>query len=140
MGDNMENVDREINYEKQIKDIALLLNEATIKLNALNPTVKKSVSPDYIIDGLCQYYNTTREKISLRFRGPETIKKRQLLVRLLDQHSNCTQDEIAELLGYTNHTTVIHHLKKMADYMSDEFYGYDDMKKSYNQLLKHLKL
>ena len=140
----MEDVNREIGQEYKIREAIDILNEAIEKLSKIldEPLEKttRPVSSEFIIDGVCDYFHIDKETLMACKRDRKLVEKRQLTATILHQHTNLTLREIAELLGYRNHSTIIHHVKNMSNYILGEYYGYDDLKKTYRQLLIHLKL
>ena len=131
--------------EYTIQEAISELNGVLDKLNGLvsdknNKEHLKNASWEYILNGVCLFYGIERSYLRLNKRNREIIERRQITSRLLHEFTNLTSMQIAELLGYKNHATVLHHLKKVDGLLSNEFYGNVEIKKTYQQLLNHLKL
>jgi chromosomal replication initiation ATPase DnaA len=75
----------------------------------------------------------------VHYRTKQWERKRYLISVLCD-HTIMTFKEIAEKLGYKQHSVVIYHYKNMKDDLSGEVYGSNKTKQIYNELLTYLKL
>jgi chromosomal replication initiation ATPase DnaA len=95
---------------------------------------------DNIIKGFCSFYKITPVSLKLYKRSPYLVQRKRMLSYLLSEHTKMSQDQISSLFGYKNHTSVTHHIIEMRNQLSDKFYGDEETKKTYKQLLKHLKL
>jgi chromosomal replication initiation ATPase DnaA len=140
----MENAHREIG---KIEETIVKLNGIIQELYSLLPFEnRKDVKPeyllhyDYLIDGICDYYGITRHELQTYRRQKTLVTRRKLASRILYMYSDRTLDQVAALVGYKNHATVLHHIKKSEEELSTDYYGNDDIKKTYSQLLNHLKL
>lgn len=97
-------------------------------------------SHERVLDETCRFWNITLPDLRTYRRNKELVIRRKITTRLLYMYTDRTTSQIAELLGYKNHATVLHHLKKMEEELSPEFYGNTNTKKVYKQLLNQLKL
>lgn len=66
------------------------------------------VKAQRIIDKVCDYFNISYEMMVLRVRRKNTIMARQWAVHFLRMNTKLTLLEIAALLGYPEHSSVIH--------------------------------
>jgi len=131
-----------------LEGVIAKLNEITRELYGMIPdgdTIKKEAKFNYtnhdrIINGVCEFWNISHADLVEYRRNKNLVERRKLTARLLHMYTDRTTTQIASLLGYKNHATVLHHLKKMEEELSLEFYGSGDTKKLYKQLLTHLKL
>jgi len=141
----MENAHGEIT---KIEEIIVKLNGVIQELYSVLPFAcqSKDIKPEYLLhhdwlmDGICEYYGITRRELQTYRRQKEIVSRKKLTCRILYLYSDRTLAQVAELVGYTNHATVLHHLKNIEKDLSAEYYGNDDIKKTYSQLLNHLKL
>jgi chromosomal replication initiation ATPase DnaA len=95
---------------------------------------------DYILNGVCSYYKITLEDLKYRRRGPRIVERRRMTASLLNTYTDRTLQNIADMLGYKKHETALYHIREAKNLLSNEFYGNEDFKKTYKQLIKYLKL
>ena len=98
------------------------------------------ISFDYIVTGVCDFYNISRDELRIKNRAKEIVRKRRMAIKLLNKYTKKSTTYIALNLGFKNHATVIHHLKSINDELSDNYYGYSDTKAEYRELVKFLRL
>jgi len=140
----MEDIKREITpYD--LYPIFELMDKAQKKLESLliiNKGLAKSdsISAEYLIGGLCDYYGINRDELIIRRRNRNLVIRRKLAAKLLSTYTDCTLEQMATILGYKNHATILYHLRAIDEQLSNNFYGYLETKTEYKQLLKHLKL
>lgn len=140
----MEDIKREITpYDLQ--PVFELLDKAQRKLEDLlipNKELTKadSIAAEYIIRGLCGYYGIDKHELRIRHRNSNLVRRRKFAAKLLRTYTDCTLEQMASILGYRNHATILYHLKVIDEQLSNNFYGYVETKTEYKQLLKHLKL
>lgn len=145
---NMEDAIGKVDQEYKIRQIIVVLNEAINKLYALIPFNTElpkeireiKVSDEYIIDGVCDFYGIDRNYLRTYHRNKNLVERRRMAIRLLHLYTDCNLNQIAKLVGLRNHATVLHHIKQADLLLSKEFYGNDEIKRTYKQLLNHLKL
>lgn len=94
----------------------------------------------FIINGSCDYYNITSDKLKEKSRKPQKVHIKRTICYLLRTYTNRTYKQVAEVFGYRDHTSVIDHVKDMGDMLSDDIYGDKEVKTNYNKLLTHLGL
>jgi len=140
----MEDIKREITpYD--LYPIFELMDKAQKKLESLliiNKGLAKSdsISAEYLIGGLCDYYGINRDELITRRRNANLVRRRRMAAKLLSIHTDCTLAQIAIILGYRNHGSILYHLRVIDEQLSKNYYGYLETKTEYKQLLKHLKL
>lgn len=104
------------------------------------PPVIRILSRNEIINGLCNFYKIDIDDLTKRSRGKNTIKRRKFAIRLLRKYTNTTLSQIAEIMHYKEHATVIHHLRTTDDMLSEDVYGDRDFKIEYAELLNYLHI
>jgi len=75
---------------------------------------KSSLHPDEIIKAACEYYHIKSTQIKGPKRDASLVKARQVAMYLLKQELNLPFEEIGNLLGGRDHTTIMHGVDKMA--------------------------
>jgi chromosomal replication initiation ATPase DnaA len=96
---------------------------------------------EYIIKGSCEFFGIARNKFRCltSSRSPIWHKKRHI-IGVLHDYTAMSLREIAENLGYKEHTSILYHYKCLKRELSNEFYGYDKTKLVHKELLTYLKL
>ncbi|MBO4395563.1 MAG: chromosomal replication initiator protein DnaA [Eubacterium sp.] len=93
--------------ENALKDI--ISDESSVRLTA-----------DYIIDVICNHYNVDKEKLLSEKRTQDLTIPRQICMYLCSEYTTLTQQQIADKLNRSNHTTVKHGIDKIkADLKTD---------------------
>jgi len=93
-----------------------------------------------IIAESARFYSTTPEDIKTVSRKWKLVRQRKLLAYILRQYTTLSQDNIANLLGYKNHATVIHHLKRANLETGNSIYKDVEIRSEYKQLINYLNL
>ena len=76
------------------------------------------ITPKQIISKVCEYYDITEEDIKSKKKSREIAFPRQIAMYLLKNMTELTFQAIGELLGVTNHTTVVYGVKKITEAMA----------------------
>lgn len=74
---------------------------------------EQSLSPEDVINNICDFYNIRPSQIKSARRDASLVKPRQVAMYLLKRQSNLTFSQIGELLGGRDHTTVMHGVEKI---------------------------
>ena len=78
------------------------------------PTVK-AITPKQIISQVCEYYDISEEDIRSKKKSREIAFPRQVAMYLLKHMTDLTFQAIGEMLGVTNHTTVVYGVRKITE-------------------------
>ncbi|MCR4715552.1 MAG: chromosomal replication initiator protein DnaA [Lachnospiraceae bacterium] len=88
--------------------ISLSLAEEALK-DMIKPDKAHEITPELIIDTVCDYYNITLEQIISSNRSHNIAKPRMICMYLCrDLLSNITLKQIGSYLGNRNHSTIMH--------------------------------
>jgi len=144
------------NVVRKIKDFKMLLfkelkNFKSFLANGIKTIInlakerfgfsaKQRVSTKYIVTGVCDFYKISEDDLKKHSRKPDVIERRRLTCLLLRIYTKNNLKSIAISLGYVNHATVLHHIKKAKNFLSNELYSCEETKITYKKLLNHLKL
>lgn len=71
------------------------------------------VSIDFIIDEVCDHFNTTSADIMGKSRKKEFVQARQIVMYLSQKLTNMPATRIGRLIGGRDHSTVIHSCRKV---------------------------
>ena len=133
--------------ENVIQQVKSVLEETLNKINTILSQVGEVVivqplisNPEYILKSICDFFNIERADLIGTGRLKGKIIKRKLAAYLLRKHTNLTLQQIAYLLNYKNHATVLYHLRDVEHMLSNNYDGYDDFMRNYKQLINYLKL
>ena len=133
--------------ENVIEQVKSVLEESLTKINNILSQVGEMVivqpietNPEYILKIVCDFFKTEKMDLLAHSRLKGTIIKRKIAVYLLRKYTDLTLQQIAYLLNYRNHATVLYHLREMDNMLSNDFNGYDDLKRTYKQITNYLKL
>ena len=103
-------------------------------------STKGKTLADYILNGVCAYYNIRPVDLRQVVRKPTLVARRRIAICLLKRYTDRTLQEIADMVGYKKHDLVLYHYKEAEQLLSDEFYGDKGFKKTYQKILKQLDL
>ena len=133
--------------ENVIQQVKSVLEETLNKVNLILSQVGEVVivkplttNPEYILKSICDFFNIERADLIGTGRLKGKIIKRKMAVYLLRKNTNLTLQQIAYLLNYKNHATVLYHLRDVEHMLSNNYDGYDDFMRNYKQLINYLKL
>ncbi|MCR4740554.1 MAG: chromosomal replication initiator protein DnaA [Lachnospiraceae bacterium] len=91
-------IDMEI-AEKALKDV-------------ISPKEDIVLTPDYIMDVVCDHYNITREDVLSKKRNDDIATPRQIIMYLCNKYANVPKIKISEILG-RDHSTIHHGIEKI---------------------------
>ncbi len=82
--------------------------------DTLSPNSKKIITPEYILDIVCDHFSTDKQDIVSSKRTKELVYPRQIAMYLMKKLTNCSLDYIGNILGGKDHSTIIHGIKKVS--------------------------
>jgi len=96
---------------------------------------------DYVLTKGCEYLGLDKESLSISYtRSGSKWEKKRYLAPILYRHTVATYNEIAKLLGYKSHRSVVLHIQQVDDELTDRVYGSPKTKAIYKELLAYLNL
>jgi chromosomal replication initiator protein len=102
------------------QEITLALAEDSLK-DVIYPDKLREITPNLIVDVVCEHFNVSREDITSKKRNSEYVLPRQIIMYLIRTMTDTSLQTIADLLSKKDHTTIIHGVEKIADkYENDE--------------------
>ena len=108
------------------KDIDIELAKKVVK--NLIKTPEKELSIGDIQKMVCTFFNIEYEKLQSKTRTADVVNARQIAMYLAKKFTKCSLKTIGDHFGKRDHTTVIHSVQKVEDYMkTDEKYRDDFM-------------
>lgn len=82
--------------------------------DTINPVEPAIVTPDAVIDVVCDHFNITKSDLLSTKRNKELVYPRQISMYLLRELTTCTHDYIGKNLGGRDHSTVIYGIDKIS--------------------------
>lgn len=104
------------NLEK--KEVTLELAEQVLK-DIISPNEKKIITPEYIINVVSEHFDVTPENIKSSKRSEKITRPRQIVMYLLREMADYKYQQIAQVLGKKDHTTIMSGVKKIEKDMKD---------------------
>lgn len=77
--------------------------------------IEESISPNKIIDTVCNHFKIKKEEIKKQDRSRKIAYPRQVCMYLLRKHTDLNFIDIARLLNRKDHTTIIHGVEKIEE-------------------------
>jgi chromosomal replication initiation ATPase DnaA len=93
-----------------------------------------------IFNDLCRYYKVTPAEMRTYRRKPELVHRKKIAAYLLRNYTDRSYQEIAYILGYDRHATVLFHVRDVENMLSDEVYGNKQFKVEYKKIIERLNL
>ena len=103
---NLENTD--ITMEVAVKELS----------NIISPDKPKEITPQLIIDVVCEHFHIAPDQMISKSRSNEIAKPRQIAMYLCKSMTDASLESIGSMLGGRDHSTIIHGIKKVEDEVS----------------------
>ena len=100
----------------------------------ISPTGVREITPAFIIDVVADHFNITPADIRSNSKARKVAYPRQVAMYLCRKMTDSTFQEVAELVGVTNHTTVLYGVEKIAE----EYEASDTTKNTIDILIKKI--
>ena len=85
--------------------------------NMISPDEKKTITPEYIIDTVCEHFKIPIKDLRGSKRNANIAHPRQIAMYLCREMTDARFSDIAELLGRKDHSTIIYGYKTIKDEM-----------------------
>ena len=119
------------NLEK--KEVTLELAEQVLK-DIISPNETKIITPENIINVVSEHFDVTPENIKSSKRSEKITRPRQIVMYLLREMADYKYQQIAQILGKKDHTTIMSGVKKIEKDLKDS----PDLQNTINVLKKKL--
>ncbi|MCR4996208.1 MAG: chromosomal replication initiator protein DnaA [Butyrivibrio sp.] len=98
----------------RLNNVDITLENAMEALkDIIYPDKSKVITPQLIIDTVCEQYGTKKEDIFSKKRNSEIVLPRQIIMYLCREHTDASLEEIGRILGKKDHTTVMSGINKI---------------------------
>ncbi len=98
------------------------------------PDKSKVITPQLIIDTVCEQYGTKKEDILSKKRNSDIVLPRQIIMYLCRIHTDSSLEEIGKLLGKKDHTTVMNGINKIKKKITVD----DELNKNIDIIMKKI--
>ncbi|MCR5109106.1 MAG: chromosomal replication initiator protein DnaA, partial [Lachnospiraceae bacterium] len=137
---NIRNLEGAINkiiaYSRlENREIDMDLAEKALK-DVISPNEDVPLTPEYILDVVCDHFNITKEEILSTKRESEIVTARQIIMYLCNKYTNYPSTKIGSILK-KDHSTILHGVKKIEDYIKG---NEEDIIKSIDILKRKLNI
>lgn len=82
--------------------------------NIISPDEKRIITPELIINTICEHFHISREDLTGSKRNSEIVFPRQIAMYLCREMTQTQFKEIGKIMGGKDHSTVIHGYDKIA--------------------------
>ncbi len=96
------------------KSIDINISKEALK-DIISPNSPSKITPEKIMDVVCNHYNVSIEDIKSSKRNKELVYPRQMIMYLCRSMTSATYKEIALLLGGRDHSTIMYGERAMTD-------------------------
>ena len=119
----------------RLNNVDITLDNAMEALkDIIYPDKSKIITPQLIIDTVCEQYGTKKDDIISKKRNSEIVLPRQIIMYLCREHTDASLEEIGKLLGKKDHTTVMSGINKIKQKMTFD----DELNKNLDIIMKKL--
>ena len=101
------------------KELTLALAEDALK-DVIYPDQVREVTPQLIIDIVCEHFNVSKDDITSKKRNSEYVMPRQIILYLCKEMTELSLQNIGTILSKKDHTTVIHGIKQINSKMATD--------------------
>ena len=119
----------------RLKNVDITLDSAKEALkDIISPDRSKVITPQLIIDTVCEQYGVRKEDVVSKKRNAEIVLPRQIIMYLCREHTDSSLEEIGKILGKKDHTTVMSGVDKIKSMKSYD----DDLNRNLDIIVKKL--
>jgi chromosomal replication initiation ATPase DnaA len=101
--------------------------------------MSKDDKKEYVLNGMAKFFGIHKDKLFSSSRHKSITIRKKYAAKLLTKYVGYNQDDIFELLGYTNRSSVSNAIDKLEEWLSPMPFGADEIKEEWDNLLLHLK-
>ena len=123
-----------IAYSRLNKVDITLENAMEALKDIIYPDKSKVITPQLIIDTVCEQYGIKKEEIMSKKRNSEIVLPRQVIMYLCREHTDASLEEIGKILGKKDHTTVMSGISKIKKQISID----DELNKNLDIIMKKI--
>lgn len=102
--------------------------------------IKRQDRIDYIINGVCEFFDITLDELKSRRRNPDKYNRKRMAIKVLHDYGDISFRVISETFNGNSPSSMFLAYEGISLDVDPDTYGNKEVKKQYNDLLKHLKL
>jgi chromosomal replication initiation ATPase DnaA len=101
--------------------------------------IRKKDRIEYILSGICDYYDMRRSDFIKYVRRPERFNRKRIAMQILYDIADCSLKDVRTAMGYSPSTDVSNVQRQIVNLREDLLYN-KSLNKEYKNVLNHLKL
>jgi hypothetical protein len=117
-----------------------LIKLQDIKDNMPFDKMSKEDKKEYILNGMSTFFGIPKDRLFSSLRHKPVTTRKKYASKLLTQYVGIVQEELFEMLGYTNRSSVSNAIDKLDEWLLPKPFGNDEVKEEWDNLLLHLQL
>ena len=102
--------------------------------------IRKKDRIDYILNGLCRYYDITMEELLRRARTDRRYKRKRIAIKILRDIADCSLKDIKYAFNNKSEAAIWQTYTIFTEEIDPNTYGSESLKKEYADVLKYLRL
>ena len=119
----------------RLNNVDITLENAMEALkDIIYPDKSKVITPQLIIDTVCEQYGAKKEDIFSKKRNSDIVLPRQVIMYLCRIHTDASLEEIGKILGKKDHTTVMSGINKIKKQITFD----DELNKNLDIIMKKI--
>ena len=117
-----------------------LLTSIEVRKNAPFSKMSKEEQIRHVISGMSDYYHIPEDRLFSTSRTAAYTKRKKFASKILGDYSSANQDEIAELLHYSERSSVSNAIAKLDEWLCPKPFGDEEIRREWDGLMLHLKI
>ena len=111
-----------------------------IKDNMPFDKMSKDDKKEYILNGMSKFFGIPKDRLFSSFRHKPVTTRKKYASKLLTQYAGFIQEDLFEMLGYTNRSSISNAIDKLDEWLLPKPFGNDEVKEEWDNLLLYLQL
>lgn len=135
--------DRLMGMKKDLENALSRINDLItfheLKDNMPFDMMNKEDKKEYIFNGMSKFFGIERKMLFNKLRHRPITTRKKYAAMLLNKYAGYIHEELFEILGYTNRSSVTNAIGKLEEWLLPKPFGDDKVKREWDNLLLHLK-
>ena len=123
-----------------LKHANTLLTSIEVRKQAPFSKLTKEEQLRHVLSGMSSYYRIPEEDLFSHRRTAAFTRRKKYAATILSKYSSFNQDEIAELLHYTERSSVSNAIAKLEEWLCPKPFGDEEVRREWDGLMLHLKI
>jgi chromosomal replication initiation ATPase DnaA len=95
---------------------------------------------DYVMDGICNFYDITRAELLRKARSKERLKRKSITVKILRDAADCTLKDIMCAFNCSSQEGIWQIHSNITDDLEDRSFATKEIREEYNNVVIYLGL